>query len=95
MKKESPYDAEIKKLEEEEDRIGSELREAEDKRANFLCPFKVGDSIINRKNKKAVVVRIYASYSDYAMNISMIRKDGTQGRIARAYDWDNWEKEKK
>ena len=91
--KESPYDAEIKKLEEEEDRIGSELREAEDKRANFLCPFKLGDSLINKNNKNAVVVRIYAGYSDYEMNVSMIRKDGTQGRIAKAYKWDNWKKE--
>ena len=93
--KESPYDAEIKKLEEEEDRIIGELREAENKRANFLCPFKVGDSLINRNNKKAVVMRIYNRYSGYAMNVSMIRKDGTQGRIARAYEWDDWKKEEK
>ena len=91
--KQSPYDNEIKKLEEERGRIRSELREAKDKRANFLCPFKVGDSLINKNNKKAVVKRIYDGYSDYTMNVSMIRKDGTQGRIARAYDWDDWKKE--
>ena len=89
----SPYDAEIKKLEVERDRIGSELSEARDKRAKFICPFKIGDTLINRNNKKAVVVRIYAGYSDYQMNISMTRKDGTPGRIAKAYDWDSWEKE--
>ncbi len=93
--KQSPYDGEIKKLEEERGRIGGELVEAKNKRANFLCPFKVGDSLTSGKTKRGVVVSIYASWSSYVMDVSLLRKDGTQGRIARVYDWEDWEKEEK
>ena len=93
MIKESPYDTRIKSLEEEANRVGTELAEEQLKRAIFLCPFEMGDILVDRKGKRAKIVKISSAYRDYRMDGAMIRKDGTPGRVARLYDWDDWKKE--
>ncbi len=91
---ESPYDIEIESLGKEFDRIGEELSEAKLKRARYLCPFEIGDILVGRSGKRASVTEIYSGYNDdYNVKGAIIRKDGTSGRIARLYSWDDWTKE--
>ena len=91
--KETPYDVELKSLLGEQARINQELGEVRLKRAKFLCPFEIGDTLIDRKGKKARIVSINSGYGDYALRGAIIRKDGKPGRITRLYSWDDWKKE--
>uniref|UniRef100_A0A6M3J554 Uncharacterized protein n=1 Tax=viral metagenome TaxID=1070528 RepID=A0A6M3J554_9ZZZZ len=87
----SPYDTEIKQLEAERDRIGAELSEAKQRRAEFLCPYKVGDILEDKKGKQAKVVEIKSGWSDYTVNLCHILKSGKTGLVTHTlYDWDGW-----
>jgi len=89
--KESPYDNEIKKLEEEQKRIGAELSEANQRKADFLCPHKVGDILVDKKGRQAKVSRIYAGWGDYCMKLRYILKSGALGTQSHEfYDFDEW-----
>ena len=89
--KETPYDNEIKKLEDDLEETYTLLEDAKQKRALFLCPFKVGGDVIDKKKRNGRVVRIYSSYGGFQFNVSLHRKDESLGKITKAYDWDKWE----
>ena len=89
--KESPYDNEIKKLEEEQKRIGAELSEANQRKADFLCPYKVGDILVDKKGRQARVAKIYPGYMGYHVKLQYILKSGKEGLVThKLYVLDGW-----
>ena len=90
------YDAQIAELITQEEKLCQQREGLEQLRAEQLCPFKVGDVLIDRRGHKAVVKAIFApswQSEGYAMRGAMLRKDGSEGRIAKLYIWDKWKKE--
>ena len=89
---ETEYDKKIAELEAAETELRLQRHGLEELRAKFLCPFKVGDILINEKGKRVIVRTISPSWGSYLMKGNMLRKDGSEGRLAKLYDWDNWRK---
>ena len=90
------YDDKIAELITQEEALRLERLGLEFLRALALCPFKVGDVLIDRRGHKAVLKEISASSwqpESYAMRGAMLRKDGSEGRIAKLDIWAEWEKE--
>ena len=81
----SKYDDEIQRL---EDR----LEELQRKRADELCPFKIGDEVINKFGKRGRVVSILISYAGGLARIQLYKRNGELGnRITKGYEWDSWQ----
>jgi len=93
--KPTPYDTEITKLEEELTRVGTELKEAKNKRAAFVCPFKVGQILIGKKGRRVRLEAILPGYDDgYKLIGRFILKNGADGKEEHElYSWDKWTKE--
>jgi len=88
----TPYDNEIAKLETDIGNLKEELSVLRQRRVNFLCPFKIGVTLVNNKGKKAEVTGIYPSFGkDYRIKGRYILKNGGLGlAIHTLYDWDGW-----
>ena len=71
------------KIKDAEDRISKEkeyVRQAKQDIAEHLCPFKVGDEVINKNGDRQIVASIrYCGWSraGYDFKIFKIKKDGT------------------
>jgi hypothetical protein len=81
----TPFDDAIESLE-------KELADITQKRAEYICPFKVGDVLVNKYGKVAKVLRIYPGYAGYRMNGEYRRKNGTYGRVGELSGWADWKK---
>ena len=86
----TPYDNEIKLLETRLQETEDELTVLRTRRANFLCPYKVGDIITNLKgDKQAQITRITERYGEYGMRGKLKLKNGfsTHERELWFFDW--------
>ena len=93
--KDSPFNKRIAELEDEITVRETELKDLRQQRADYYCPFKVGDVLIDRHGKKCVLTRISAGYfgDGYRLRGRNIKKDGALGlRVNSLYDWDEWRK---
>ena len=54
------------------------VKETEQKVADFLCPFKVGDRVLNGNGEVEIIDVVYFSEwsKDYGFAVKRIRKDG-------------------
>jgi len=86
------YDAKIAELERAETELRLQRRALEQLRAESLCPFKIGEVLTDKRGVRAILKRIYVNYNGYAMDAARLRKDGSEGRMMRLNDWDNWGK---
>ena len=71
----------------------SRLRLAVEK-AKIVCPFFVGQVLVDRKGRRARYVGIHTdgrSYPLYAL--ARLRTDGSTGQIIPLYTWDEWRPE--
>jgi hypothetical protein len=94
MIKPSKYDVEIRKLATEIEESKVKLTELKDLRANELCPFKVGDILINSNGKKAKVTAINSqgyAFDGYSMVGSIQLKNGefSDKKLSRLFA-DEW-----
>ena len=90
------YDAEIEQLDEQIRDLGQKQHALEQKRAEELCPFKVGDIVERTKHSTEIqrvqITRIAPGYS-YTLFGRVLKKDGSLGfRQTRLYDFENWQK---
>lgn len=94
------WDNEIRETEAVKQQAVRKLGNLYQLRAEFLCPVKVGDKVINIAGRKAVVSEIKTDYSTlnfgdgYEFYIRLINKDGAAGaRSSRAWHDEKWVKE--
>ena len=89
------FDQEIAELDSQRKGIVARLSILRQNRAESLCPFKVGDLMNDNRGRKAKITDISPGYfsTDFELSGNRIKKDGTEGRDMRLYDWDNWKRE--
>lgn len=90
-------DDKIAELERQDTAIQQQLNVLKRQRAEFLCSFQVGDVLINKNGKQAIVQSILPSdwsFESYEVRGFLLRKDGTKGRITVLYLLDEWRKVK-
>ena len=80
------------------------IREASGRRAEnraelalLLCPYKVGDTIVDKRGRHAVISKIqpgrYSMGNDFALYGHILKKDKTPGKLERTlYHYDSWRK---
>ncbi len=71
------------------------LKELNQKRAEFLCPFRPGDTLINTNGKKAVISAIIPSWGLPIIRGKIIRKDGKPSEIVRELWGREWKGSRK
>lgn len=55
--------------------------------------FAVGDTIINKNGKRAIVSHLYGYADTWGGNYKLLRKDGTESEFVRPiYGFDRWKK---
>lgn len=76
--------------------LQTELNKFEQMIAEMVCPFKVGDRLINRAGEIFVLQIIYADCGDdYGMKGRKLKKEGVLGKVLRElYNFDGWKKVK-
>lgn len=85
----TPYDTIIAELVIERDRITEQLNKQTQLRALYICPFTVGQTIINGRG---VVTNIRPCYGEsYRLAVRYLKKNGEPGLKPReVYDWEGW-----
>lgn len=93
----TPFDDEIDRL---ETRIGTaetELVILKRKRAEYLCPYKLGQILVSKKGQRAEVTAIFPGWSwsvGYELKGRYILKNGKPGLVIhKLYEWDDWKPE--
>lgn len=90
--------AEVKRLEDRRGEIGNQIGEISQNLATLICPYSVGDVLVNKKGERARIKRIrYSGFEfgcGYLLNGVYIKKDGSDGiRRCHFYGTDAWKKE--
>ena len=79
------------------DPIEKHIREYEQRRAELLCPYKVGDVLVNDRGERAQIVAIRRPGifdKGYGLSGRYIKKDGTPWKNRTASFWSGtWTKE--
>ncbi len=91
--KQTPFDTDIVATEKVERDVRSRLNQLLQERAEYLCPFKVGQQLVNKRGKKAVITRIGSEgYGDgYRLTGRSLKANGKPGaKERRLYEWDGW-----
>ena len=89
----TPFDDEINNLETRIGVAGTELGILKKKRAEYFCPYKVGQILVNKKGQRVEITAILSGWSfpDYKLKGQHILKSGERSQITRTlYDWDDW-----
>ena len=87
----TPYDKEIAELELHLEADRKSLSALNKRKAAYLCPYEVGQRLVDKRGKKSEIVSITMSYSKYSLTGRDVLKDGNLGRRThRLYDWDGW-----
>ena len=85
------YDNEITQLEHDIKSLQERLYELRKKRANFLCPFTIGQRVKNKTGEVAIVTGIRAGWGGYEMVGRYLRKNGEPGKSVRElYSFGEW-----
>lgn len=89
----TPYDEAIKRKTQEMKAIQSTLNDLNQSRAEYLCPFKVGEILRDAQNQpRARIDRIGHHYGPYMLFVRPILKSGTEGKVIHELyraDWHN------
>ncbi len=88
----SQYDKEIDRLTDEIASRRKKLVELQQKRAEYYCPFKLGDILFDNKGRKAKLSKITPNNFDkYTLHAHYLKKDGAPKQIeSRLWQWDGW-----
>ena len=92
--KDSPFNQRIAELDDEITAREMVLRDLKQQRAEYHCPFKLGDILVDKNNRKCRLAQISPDYYDgYTLKGRYLKKDGTPGQRAKSlWDWDEWQK---
>lgn len=93
MNKTTPFDQEIEDIENQRTDLYKRLSFLRQSRAEYLCPFKVGDLMVHSEREKAIITSISEDYFSYELRANRLRKDGTEGRIIKLYRFEGWKRE--
>ena len=80
------------------DRARGELAELRRRRVALVCPYSVGDIMVNQRGERGRITAI--NYADnnkgYGLLGRKVKKDGANSEYNQYfnYSWDNWKKEK-
>ena len=95
---ETPFDKEIYVLETRIGVVETQLAILRQKRAEYLCPFKVGQQLVSSSGKQVMVVEIQwprSPWRDYILIGRDILKSGNLGKVPRRlYSWHGWKASK-
>jgi hypothetical protein len=81
---------EVKKKTNEVNKAFDKLHEAEEALALAVCPFKIGQVIINNNGRKARVRRITRGYPEFKIYGANIKKDGSDGAEVELPWYQDW-----
>ena len=92
----TPYDAEIAQLEADLKRLHNELGILNQRKADFLCPYEIGQVMVDERSKRAKITNISLDWGgNYRLTAHYVLKDGTIGKQPhRLYNFGGWKPEK-
>lgn len=95
-RQESPYDKEVSILKKSIEEIEIKLAKVEQRRADYLCPYKVGQMLVNSKGRQAKIVVIKpARWNDKGYDLTgyYVLANGTLGKVRHElYSFEGWVK---
>ena len=93
MTKLEKFKSQLKLIDKEMSELTDSRREVRTQIAVMNCPFKVGDVLINRRDARAVLVRItwWGSATNYQMHGFKLKNNGDRYKLGMIlYQSDNW-----
>ena len=94
--KQTPFDTDIEVAEKIANDTKNSLAQLKRERAEYLCPFRVGQQLVNNRGKKAVITLIGSEDfgNGYRLTGQVLKSNGKLGvREGRLCEWDGWKEE--
>ena len=87
------YDRNIEILEKQIARLNKTLSDFQQRKAEALCPHKVGDVITDKKGKRKAKITVisYDGFNGYRIIGHWVLKDGSIGKEAHKLYWFEWD----